>query len=304
VVVPTTISPTGTITDRTPVYKWSKINNATKYQIQVFRGTTKVFDATYTSSACSGSTCSKSPAKTLAFAAHKWRVRAFIGGAWKAWSAFKNFTVIQPAAGFNSQFNGDATGWTAISGSWLIGASNYSTVGEQGFFASTSHSGTYTTLTYEASMLRTGCTTCANALIIRGSPTPLDSLKGWNKGYYFEYTNGGFISVWKLNNGTQTALLGWTASPAVNLGGSNTLKVTASGGTLKFYINGTLVWSGSDSSFGSGMVGIAMYRETGSTGDNLAVDWATLATTVVASNDAVEPVPGIEVPGGDLSHSP
>jgi hypothetical protein len=40
-------------------------------------------------------TCSKTLTNTLAFAAHKWRVRAFRGGAWRAWSAFKNFQVTQ-----------------------------------------------------------------------------------------------------------------------------------------------------------------------------------------------------------------
>jgi hypothetical protein len=303
-VVPTTISPTGTITDRTPTYRWSKINNATKYQIQVFRGTTKVFDATYTSSACSGSNCSKSPAQTLAFAAHKWRVRAFIGGAWKAFSAFKNFTVAPPAVGFDSQFNGDASGWTPAFGSWTVGASEYSTGGEVDNFASTSRSGSYTTLTYEAMMMRTGCVTCSNTLIIRGDPTPLDSLNDWNKGYYFQYSDDGWISVYKVSNSSWTALKPWTFTAAVNQGGWNTLKVTASGGTLKFYVNGILVWSGSDASFGSGQVGLAMYRDDLSAGNNLSVDWAKLATTVAASSDEFELPSGIEVPGGAPYQSP
>jgi subtilisin family serine protease len=90
---PKPISPSGTITDRMPTYIWTKVNNATKYQIEVYQGAIKVFSAIHGSSICGSSTCSKTPAKTLAFAAHKWRVRAFVGGTWKAWSAFKNFTV-------------------------------------------------------------------------------------------------------------------------------------------------------------------------------------------------------------------
>jgi serine protease len=90
---PRPISPSGPITDRTPAYLWSRVINATRYQVEVYRGSTMVFNATYTSSACSGSTCSKTPAQTLAFSAHKWRVRAYVGGVWKAWSAYKNFSV-------------------------------------------------------------------------------------------------------------------------------------------------------------------------------------------------------------------
>ena len=55
---------------------------------------------------------------------------------------------------------------------------------------------------------------------------------------------------------------GWTTSTAVSNEGWNTLKVIAQGSNFKFYVNGTLVWSGSDASFTTGKVGIGCYRNS------------------------------------------
>jgi len=84
--VPTPFAPAGTIYTCKPTYKWSAVSGASKYQFQVYKGTTKVIDKVVTGT-------SSKPAVTLAYAAHKWRVRAYVSGAWKAWSAYKNFTV-------------------------------------------------------------------------------------------------------------------------------------------------------------------------------------------------------------------
>jgi len=72
---------------------------------------------------------------------------------------------------------------------------------------------------------------------------------------------------------------GWSYSSAINQGDAwNTLRVVASGAHMEFYINGTEVWSGTDSSLAFGRVGIGMYRHAASTGDRLDVDWAVLST--------------------------
>ena len=91
--IPSPRAPSGAISDRTPTYKWTKTSSATHYQIQVFQGATLVFTGTFGSAACNASGCSTTPAGALAYATHKWRVRAKIGGVWKGWSAFKSFTV-------------------------------------------------------------------------------------------------------------------------------------------------------------------------------------------------------------------
>lgn len=187
--------------------------------------------------------------------------------------------------GFESLFTSNSTGWTPVYGTWGLESSNYyKTAGVASKFSSTKYnSSSYTTLRYEARMKRTGCTWCTNYLIIRGTDTPIHATyKTWYRGYRFQYSNDGKYSVWKDNSGSYTTLKTYTSSSAIVQNGWNTLKVTASGSTLKFYINGTLVWTGSDSSFSSGKVGIGMYRDTSSTGNKLQVDWAKLSSVIFA----------------------
>jgi hypothetical protein len=112
--------------------------------------------------------------------------------------------------------------------------------------------------------------------------------------------------VYETNNdGTVAALKEWTTSSAIVVGGWNTLKVVANGTSLKYYINGSLVWSGSDSTLKTGTVGFGFYRD--SDAGTLLVDWAKL-TVITADEllDAVDEVilPGIVVPGGDENKSP
>ncbi len=129
-------------------------------------------------------------------------------------------------------------------------------------------------------MRRTGCDGCANRLIIRGAPLPLDSSNWWHSAYYLQYRRDGLYSVYKqVAGGGHIALVGWTASSAIRTGDAwNVLRVVAQGTHLSFYINGTLVWSGADASLSEGEVGVGMYRDSSSTGNELRVDWARLCT--------------------------
>ena len=75
--------------------------------------------------------------------------------------------------------------------------------------------------------------------------------------------NGGF-RIYKIVDGSVTILQDWTPSPAIKTGPAwNVLWVAAVGPDLYYYINGALVWTGSDSSLTSGRVGVGMYT-TGS----------------------------------------
>ncbi len=180
--------------------------------------------------------------------------------------------------GFDSQFNGSASGWQAHSGTWTVGSDYYSTAGLAGSSSSASYTQQFSNLDYRARMQRSGCITCANRLFIRGTPLPLDSENRWYSYYNFQYSGDGYYSVWKrVDGGSVTSLQGWTYSPAINEGLAwNTLRVVASGSNLSFYINGIQVWSGTDTSLTTGRVGVGMYRSSTSTGDLLQVDWARL----------------------------
>jgi hypothetical protein len=228
-----------------------------------------------------------------------------VGGVWQAYSPWQTFTVSIPVTGFSSPFTSNATGWAVQKGTWTLEDSNYlTTVGVASKAATVSHINNYSSLTYEARMKRSGCGGCANVIIIRGNPT-LDWTGWWNTEYTFNYTNNGLFSVWRGSYGTYTPLQDWTNTTAINQGGWNLLEVTANGSTLRFYINSQLVWSGSDSAYPSGQVGIGMYRTSTSAGDKLFVDYAQLDEFVT---DSTAEMPSAEIgevePGGDKNMAP
>ena len=94
------LSPTGTISDITPTYKWIKVPGATTYQYQLWMGPTLVYTKTVPSSVCGATTCSNTPTTVLTNGIYKWKVRAMTGGVWKSYSVFKSFTLRAPDAGF------------------------------------------------------------------------------------------------------------------------------------------------------------------------------------------------------------
>ena len=254
---------------------------------------------------CVSGTCSFRHDVDLSNASHTWRVRALVGGVWRAYSPWQTFSVSLPVTGFNSPFTSNATDWVKHKGVWTLEGSDYfTTVGVASKASSISHINNYSSLTYEARMKRTGCDGCANVLIIRGNPT-LDATGWWNTEYTFNYSNSGLFSVWRDSFGTYVPLQDWTSTTAINQGGWNLLEVTANGSTLRFYINSQLVWSGIDSAYPNGRVGIGMYRTSTSTGDKLWVDYAQL-DTLVADSTADRPLAeiGEVVPGGDRNMAP
>ena len=101
-----------------------------------------------------------------------------------------NFTV--GSAGFNSQFNGDATGWEVHSGTWWIASSQwYTTQGVSGAWASTSYTANFLNFDYQVRLWRNGCDGCANAILVRGAPEPLSN-GDWHSAYAFQYTRDGY----------------------------------------------------------------------------------------------------------------
>lgn len=289
---PTTIIPVGPIFDTTPTYKWTAISGATQYQFQVYRGTTKVIDRTFASTYCGAAECTVTPSNTLTYASYTWKVRAR-GSAWGAFSSARSFSV---TAGFSSPFTSSTSGWASVYGTWSLVTTSpgvYKTSGSTNLLTSAAYKTSYSRLDYQVSIKRVGCRSCSSYLEIRGTPSPLRAGdKAWYKSYRFQITNSGFFSVYKINGSTDTALKAWTATSYINSDLWNTLRVTASGSTLKFYINGHLMWTGTDTSFASGKVGLGMFKDD-SSGNVLSVDWAKLTTTVSASaSDWLEPLAG------------
>jgi hypothetical protein len=215
-------------------------------------------------------------------------------------SVTANFTL--SVTGFDSQFNGSADGWFTVKGAWKISSGKYlSSVGVAKKYASVMHVGTYENFTYTVKMKRSGvCTStaCASGIIIRGNPVLLNTYGDWKPSYTFNYTNDGYVSVWKVSSGGKyIALKKWAYSGYVNRKTYwNTLKVVANGKSLKFYINTKLIWSGSDTTLTTGNVGFQFGRD-GSAG-TLLVDSATL--TPISGSTSLD-VPEEVAPGDEAS---
>jgi len=295
--------PSGTTTDRTPKFKWSKVPGATHYSIQVWLGTTKVYTKTYTY-ACATATCAKSPATILGFKNYKFRVRAKVNGVWQPWSKYKKFSVIPKS--FTTNFNTTHPGWIVYNGVWThSGGAYYSTQGLASKSVSIGYKNDYKKGTYVVTMKRNGCNSCSNRIMVRGTPKALRSTGWWRKGYYFQYTNSGYFSIFKADG---TALYGWTAHPAIHstlsaTGKSNTLKVVFNGTQMKFFINGTLVATIYDGSYAKGKLGISFYRDT-SSGNIFYVDNAKLTYGVADERLGDKLLEGITVSGGTIDMAP
>ena len=300
--IPTIISPIGMITTRTPTYTWGKVYGATGYRIVVKKGTTKVYELYPTNVFCGATTCSITPSTVLGDGNYTWKVRAYLGGTYRDWSAEKTFKV---STGFTSNFTTNANGWVPQSGSWSITSNGfYRTPGKYLRVASSAYKGTFPTFTYEVRMKRGVDLYAANRIYVRGTPSPLSEIKDWYHSYVFQFTNDQSFMVYKRVNGVTTILTGWNYTSAINPFGWNTLKVVGSGSSFKYYINGTLVWTGTDSSLSTGQVGVGMYRAVPET-SNLNVDWAKLSIyTTTADDDQMPEIIEVNPNWTDVNMSP
>jgi len=279
--IPSIVTPIGVISKTKPTFRWSSIYGATQYRFQVVKGTATVY--TKTLAACGGVTCYNTPTTALGYYTYKWRVQAFVGGAWQPYSAYKTFRVEGPGVAFNSQFLGSsAPGWSKLNGTWKVNGGSYNVPAIASNYVTTAHNGDYTKFTYEVRMKRTGSSGAdyANVAHIRGVPTPLSSYNSWYSGYHFAYTNTGYWILGYWSGGNFYSLTGWQYSSKIAKNNWNTLKMAANGKNIKFYINGNLILNGNFlSGFNTkGKVGVGFYSAYGSP-EKLYVDWATLNLT-------------------------
>jgi photosystem II stability/assembly factor-like uncharacterized protein len=285
---------------------WSGVSGATSYLLQEdenasFSSPTTVYSGPGTSRSITGQ----------ADGTYYYRVRASSAYATSAWSNTRSVTVQTASGGFYSDFNGSAAGWVSHSGTWGVDSQYLGTVGLSGTSSSVSYAEDFDDFDYQARVLRQGCDSCANRLIVRGTPYPLTSSNHWYNEYEFQYSREGRFSVYKrVAGGSAVTLKYWTYSAAINQGTAwNILRVVANGSAFAFYINGTLVWVGSDSSMSAGRVGLSMYRSSASTGDLFLADWASLSTLGLDGSDvpSFPEDPGLEPddrPGGTIDMGP
>jgi len=191
---------------------------------------------------------------------------------------------------FDSQFNGSAAGWVSHAGTWYYDDNYLFTYGLANMSSSASYDGDFSDFDYEASMWRYSCETCANRILFRGTPDPLTAENNWFHEYKLQYTRDGYYSAWKRTyGGAATAIVGWTYSTAINQGDAwNTLRVSANGTSLSFYINDIYLWSGFDSSLSYGRAGVGMYQDA-SADNSFFVDWARLCLPMASPPTGPQP---------------
>ncbi|WP_201092542.1 C1 family peptidase [Thiocystis minor] len=285
--IPTTYTPSGITYSNTPTYTWSRIAGVNAYRLRVRNVATGLYPingVTVSSAFCSTVTnrCSYTPMTALPYnTSYQWQVAAGNG----AYSAFKPFA---PAPGFVSPFSGSAPGWIVRpGGAWANSGITQFTNGMASKWSTISYNQRFQNFTYEARMKRLDTSGWSSGVRIRGDAT-FDADNDQRNDYQLVYAVSGvskYFSVWKHTGGVETALKGWTTTAAVKANDWNTLKVSTWGATLRFYINGILVWSGSDAAMATGQVGLTMYR--GSTPSRLDVDWARLGMSDVYKAAAV-----------------
>lgn len=198
---------------------------------------------------------------------------------------FMPLLFLNAVTDFDTQFNGSSSeGWVIHNGAWDVGGGTFSTEGVAFEWASASYPAEYTDFDYSVRMMRQGCADCANALFVRGTPEPLGTYMRWDAFYAFEYTASGYYAVFKRQNGVVSSIKDWTAHASIHQGASwNSLRVVLNGANMWFYINNTLVWSGTDAGISRGRVGVGIYQD-GSNGNMLKVDWAKLTMLNTAMN--------------------
>jgi hypothetical protein len=281
----------GTYTDKVQV-SWAASAGATYYQ--VFRNTTNS-SAGATSLTSSHSSSPYNDTSAVAGTTYYYWVKACNSAGCSGFSASDSGFRQEASGGFNSQFDGHADGWVSHSGTWYIDSEMEVlwTEGIEGTASSVSYTTDFDNFDYQVKLGRLGSDTSTNRIYVRGTPSPLLSGNRWSSGYSFQYSRNGSFSIFKfMPNGDSVQIQGWTSSSAIYQGDYyNILRVVANGSDFSFYINGTLVWQGSDTSFSTGRVGIGMYRaaSTGLT-EQLVVDWAVLTTIGAGDSGSIEPI--------------
>ncbi len=280
--VPVLQSPRGTVLVTMPTYKWTRVSGATKYQFQLNMGTSMILDRYPGSAACVSTTCSVKPATTLGYNVYKWRVRAFSGGSWKPWSAYKFFTVSAPP--FYSYFNGSTSeGWARkLGGTWDLTGMYYHTEGLPNQFTGAYFTaGQYTDFDYTAQVWRYG--NDPSYLAVRMGSSVGGTQEIWYPGYLFGYSNLGNFYVRRFNSSGVETLTNISTNGAINKNTWNTLRVRAVGNQFWFYINGTLVYNFTDTSTDKrsrGYVGVLTYRNTTSPTYAFYMNYASLEAII------------------------
>lgn len=94
--VPRGMTPTGTIYDETPEFRWTKVDTASRYMVQLVQNGKAIFTKTVSSSYCGSIQCALSFKDPIAVGNYTWRVKAYARDMWNPYSAYTSFRLVQP----------------------------------------------------------------------------------------------------------------------------------------------------------------------------------------------------------------
>ena len=198
---PGLVAPVGTITDTTPTYTWKIVPDASKYAYQLIKNGNQVYYKEVSTAGCGSTGCSSTPSTELGYGTYTWRARAYVGTAWRTYSAAKTFTIKAPV-GFSSQFNGSMKYWSwKAGGTWQVSSSYMYTNGMGDSMSSVyRNTAQYENFDYSARVKRVGGSDYweypAQYLAVRMG-TDVSSNNKWYPGYLFGYADSGKYSIWK-----------------------------------------------------------------------------------------------------------
>ncbi len=162
---------------------------------------------------------------------------------------------------YSEDFSDDlAQGWQPVTGTWSVAGGEYrvDTPGQDyyGVGCSSYGSEVWADVSAEVKVRRvaTDPNTGFAALVLRASADYNFTDTGTGYVFFIDPRMGQFFVFYGPAN-TLSALVGWTASAAIQPE-VNVLKASAVGTQLKFYINGSLVWQGTDNRAASGRVAL------------------------------------------------
>ncbi|MCX6927225.1 MAG: M4 family metallopeptidase, partial [Verrucomicrobia bacterium] len=156
--------------------------------------------------------------------------------------------------------DGLAQGWLPdIAANWQVVNGEYrAQTSSDDFMTSRYDAQEWSDLTVQMTCWRSGSPNNSAAVVVRATADFDDSI---GSGYVFQISAAGSYGVWKLVNGAWSWLQAWTTSPTINTD-TNVLAAVAEGNLLRFYINGTLVWTGIDTDLVSGRIGLMGYSSS------------------------------------------
>ncbi len=274
---PVTITPSGNQTTYNLTFTWKPSPLATTYDFRISSNLTNrvIFSDTINATTnCTNDLCSYKPTVSYGPNIYYYTVAAKNEYGTSAATLPRKFSFCNPS-GVNSQFNNNSSCWDPhAGGKWIPGSTFYYNAGAANYWASSTYPVNMSNFSFEARIKRNSSSGIyESGLVFRGA-VAYNSVYRWNNGYFFTYKNDGKFRVYKMVNGTEKVLKTWTASSAIKKNDWNVLKVVTSGTSISCYINGTLVWKGSDSQFASGRQGFAFYN--GGTGLTFFADYAIL----------------------------